>query len=43
MDFGFQSSDPGSVTRGKTGHAEMRLTVSNAIKLTKNRLSEKMP
>ena len=27
MDFGFQSSEPGSVTRGKTGHAEIRLTV----------------
>ena len=27
MDFGFQNSEPGSTTQGKTGHAEMRLTV----------------
>ena len=39
MDFGFQSSEPGSVTRGKTGHAEMRLTVRRILKTKGMRFS----
>ena len=39
MDFGFQSSEPGSVTRGKTGHAEMHLTVRRILKTKGMRFS----
>lgn len=39
MDFGFQSSEPGSVTRGKTGHAEIRLTVRRNLKTKGMRFS----
>ena len=36
-DFGFQSSGCGSTTRGKTGHAEMRLTVRRISAETSSR------
>ena len=39
MVFGFRSSGHGSVTRGKTGHAEMRLTVRRNLKTKGMRFS----
>lgn len=39
MGFGFQSSGHGSTTQGKTGHAEMRLTVRRILKTKGMRFS----
>lgn len=39
MGFGFQSSGHGSTTLGKTGHAEMRLTVRRNLKTKGMRFS----